>query len=251
MAEPISASLTAAGLASAASAVTAASVPVISTTAAGFASAVAGTSALVIPGATATLLASVGSALAPLAAFGSIASTAMSLAGAGMRVAGGQQGVIAARQQAEALAFQGQQERMRQQQALLQAQSALLTGQTQSNQVRQALMRTLAAQNARYAGAGIALDEGTPASVAEDSERQAEIELGLIETNAKLAAADRRMQAGAFGLNSVEYSRRAGDGQRTAASAFGTSIFDAADRGWQRMPGWSTTSARNPAPELA
>jgi hypothetical protein len=131
-------------------------------------------------------------------------------------------------------------------QAALQAQGELLKGQQESNQVRQALMRTLAAQNARYAGAGLALDDGTPATIADETQRQAEIELGLIDTNARIAAADRRMQQNGFIAQAYDLRERADSTMTTAGQRADLTLFDIADRTFQRLPGF--TGRANPAP---
>jgi hypothetical protein len=202
---------------------------------------------LVAAGVSASTAASVGAAAATagsvISAVGTVGGVVASLAGAGMRVAGAQQQVLGAQDQARAFAFQAQQERLRAQQAELQARGALLTGRSDAVRVRDALLRTLAAQNARYAGAGLALDEGTPATVADDSREQAEIELGIIGDNAQIAAADRRMQAASFNLNATEYDRRGRDVMRSAGGNLHLSIFDVADRLVQRLPGTTTSNS--------
>lgn len=77
----------------------------------------------------------------------------------------------------------------------LQARSVEQQGQAAALDVRDALLRTLSAQQARYAAAGIVLGEGTPLSLEEEVTREADRQLDTVRTNTGLAAESARMGA--------------------------------------------------------
>lgn len=69
-----------------------------------------------------------------------------------------------------------------------------IRGQIQANQTRQAMLRTLATQSARYAGSGLAL-EGTPDLVAEQTIAEANRELTIGQSNATIRSEQQRINA--------------------------------------------------------
>lgn len=168
-------------------------------------------------------IASAASAAAPvLGTIGTVASIASpfigiagSLASAGLRVSGEQQQVRAATVQANQQEVAAQQEELR--------------GQESANQVREALLRTIATQRAQYAAAGIALDEGTPQTVEDATRREAERELAIQRGNTAFAAGNSR-------LNAQLLRDRAASIQGTSNISAGLSLFEAVDRLSQRMP---------------
>lgn len=77
------------------------------------------------------------------------------------------------------------------------AQAEALRGRQEANQVREALLRTLASNTARFGAAGIMLGEGSVQTVEDDARRAAEVELSIGGANsAQRAAALRIQQAG-------------------------------------------------------
>lgn len=174
----------------------------------------------VAAGASASTAATIGSTVATV---GTVAGTVGSLASAGMAIAGSQ---------AQAGAMRNEADRQN-----LAAQGELLRGQSEANQVRSALLRTLAAQNARAAGAGLALDDGVTATLADEAERQAEIELGIRRGNTLTAFGDRAMGADAL-------RDRADSSELGGLVRGGIGIFDAADRWYSRQGGTAATPRR-------
>lgn len=159
-------------------------------------------------------------AAAIAAVVGTVAKVAAPIAGlasAGLAISG-------ARQQAAGMRVQAQQ------QDLLVKQEEL-RGREQANQVREALLRTLATQRAQYAAAGIALDGGTPQTVADASAYEAERELAI-------AAGNTASRAGAGALNARLLRERATSTSRAGIISGGLSLFDAADRLSSGVAGW-------------
>jgi hypothetical protein len=167
---------------------------------------------------------SAASAIAPVAsAVGTAASVAAPFVGVASSLASARLQVSGSQQQAQALGMQANQ------QDLL-AQQEQLRGQEQSNQVREALLRTLATQRAQYAAAGIALDEGTPETVAEASRYEAERELAIGRGNTAIAVSNAR-------TNAQLLRDRASAGLRSSGLSAGVSLFDTVDRLGARTPG--------------
>lgn len=111
----------------------------------------------------------------------------------------------------------------------------MLRGRADAANTRSQLLRDIAAQNARYAGAGIVLDEnGTPAAVAEASRQEAERQLTIGDTNATIRAETRRAEATAM-------RTRADSTQLGGYLSAGGSIFDYATRAVARLPGRTAT----------
>jgi membrane protein involved in colicin uptake len=105
--------------------------------------------------------------------------------------------------QASQLNTQAQQAALQARQAEIAARQEELRGQSDANAVREALLRNLATQNARYAAAGVMLADGTTETVAEAAKAEAERELTI-----RGAGADQRAAA----------ARGEAAGQRTRAS---------------------------------
>jgi hypothetical protein len=161
---------------------------------------------------------------------GTMAASA-SLASAGLNLAG-------------ALSQAGQM-KVQANQAMIQARAERLRGEQQGNQVRQALLRTLAAQNARYAAAGLS-GLGSAEALEMETRAQANAELNALSGSANLAGL--AAEAEAAGLRSSARTTRTFGAARAALS-----IFDAADRLGARQPGVPTTPAyqRGPTGRLA
>jgi hypothetical protein len=170
--------------------------------------------------------ATIGAATSAVAPYAGIASA---LASAGLTVMGSQQQAATARLQAGQQASQAAQ-------ADFAARQEVLRGQAQANQVRQALLQTLAAQNARYSAAGLAL-EGTPETVANETIAQAERELGMATTNATIRSEQSRMQASLL-RDSADWTRQGASFTETAgAIGAGVNLFDRVDRITSRRSG--------------
>lgn len=124
-----------------------------------------------------------------VAIVGSVLAAVSTVAGAGLQIA-------QAQQQAGMQRIQAQQAAMQAQQGALAAEAEEQRGAAAALDTRENLLRTLAAQNARYAAAGIVLEDGTVGTVQDASARTAERELQLIRTGTTLAAEGRRFGAG-------------------------------------------------------
>ena len=117
-------------------------------------------------------------------------------------------------QQAAGLKYQASTERSAAAQETFAAQQELLKGRSDALGIRQTLMQTLAAQNARYAAFGIALDAGAPATAAEVSTTNAETATTMAKSNAALAAEQRRLRAGQL-LTQARYTTNAATTAKT------------------------------------
>ncbi len=78
----------------------------------------------------------------------------------------------------------------------MQARQALLQGMKQENDIREAMLRSLAANAARFGAAGLDIGSGTPATLENEIWRQANYELGVTRDNADIKAGGYRTQAG-------------------------------------------------------
>jgi hypothetical protein len=155
---------------------------------------------------------------------------ALALGQAGLTIASSQQQALGLRAQAGAArAAAGQAEFAAGQEAL--------RGRAAAVQVRQSLARTLATQNARYAAAGIALDDGTPATVADATRLEADRQLTVSDANATIRAEDQRLRAGQLRGQATLLNDRADGAVTTGWLTAGASLFDLADRGGARTPG--------------
>lgn len=104
-------------------------------------------------------------------------------------------GVVGAQQQSASQAAQAQMLQLSAESNLVTAQMQRQQGEIEANRIRDQLMKTLAAQTARYAAAGIVLDGGTPATVAEETTRQADRETEIARTGAAFRSAQTGFEA--------------------------------------------------------
>ena len=156
-----------------------------------------------------------GAAAAAVPYVAPVVGVASSLASAGLAISGSQQ-------QAAALTAQAQQQD-------LIAKQEELRGQESANQVREALLRSLASQRASYAAAGVTL-EGTPETVAEWTRYEAERELSIQAGNTATRVETAR-------LNRDILTDRSASTRTAGVAGAATSLFDAADRIARRAPG--------------
>lgn len=179
----------------------------------------------------------ISAAAAPVTAAVSAASPwitgGLALASAGLQISG-------ARQQAVTSQVQATQAGVSAQQQELVARQEELRGQQQANQVRENMLRTLAAQNARYAAAGAVLGDGSPETVADDTRREAELQLAIGGSNATARAAAARSGAASQRIQASLLADRGEGAQTAAVFSAGASLFDLVDRGAQRQPGRRT-----------
>lgn len=131
--------------------------------------------------------------------------------------------VVAAQTQAAGMRRQAQQQDTA-------ARQEQLRGEAQALQVRDALRRTLASQNARYAAAGLSLDSGTPETLAEATGAEADRQIRVIGANAEQRA-NARLAAADDLRASADMAGAAGWGQA------GMGLLDYADRSYRRTPG--------------
>lgn len=121
------------------------------------------------------------------------------------------------------------------------ARQELIRGQQQSQQLRENLLRTLSAQRARFAGAGLATDDGTPQGLQDQAREDAERELGIVNANATIRSGQQRSQAKAF-------RNAAGIAATSGALSAGLSLFDTVDSYAQRMAGTPQAPLPNKKP---
>ena len=165
-------------------------------------------------------------AATPWLAYASLAAT---LASSGLAVAGSQQAASAQRMQARVQQGQAQQGQFA-------ANQESLRGLQQSLAMREQLSRVLSAQNARYAGAGLAL-EGTPETVADATKAVAERELALADANTTIRR--EQMRTGASLLASQADASGVGADYTSWAGSIGAGVnlFDNLDRQAARRAG--------------
>lgn len=118
--------------------------------------------------------------------------TAVSGLGTLLSVGTGIAGAISSSNQSAA---QAELARLAAQSGTITAEMEILRGQQEANRIRENMLKTLATQRARYAGAGIVLDSGTPATVQEATTEEADRETQIIQTNAGMRAATARIAA--------------------------------------------------------
>jgi hypothetical protein len=178
-------------------------------------------------------LASAWSAAAPAAA-GVAASPwvtgALALGQAGMSIASAQQQAVGLRAQAQAANASAAQ-------ADFAAGQEELRGRAAALGVRQALAQTLAAQNARYAAAGVALDGGTPETVADATTAEADRQLAIGGANAVIRAEDQWLRGGQLRQQARLLGDRADSTMTAGWLGAGGSLFDLFDRTGARLPG--------------
>jgi len=161
------------------------------------------------------------------------ASIAAALTSAGLGVAGSQQSASAQRMQARVQQGQAQQGQFA-------ANQETLRGMQQTLAMREQLAKVLAAQNARYASAGLTLD-GTPETVADNTRAVAERELALADANTTIRR--EQMRTGASLLSSqADATGMGADFTNWAGSiGAGVNLFDNLDRQAARRAGQNVT----------
>lgn len=152
-------------------------------------------------------------------------------------------GVMQSQQQAGAMNIQADQARLQAELGNIQARQEENRGASEALDLRRNLLRTLGAQNARYAAAGLALDEGTPQVVAEDTQADAVREGRTLDTNTQLRASSLRME-GATGRIRASLLNDQASATRTAGTiGAGVTLLQGGMSAYGRMPG-STGSSR-------
>jgi hypothetical protein len=178
----------------------------------------------------------IASAAAPVAAAATAASPwitgGMALASAGLQIS-------SAREQSVALQTQATQAGIQAQQQDLAARQEMARGQMAANRVREDLLRTLSAQNARYGASGLAL-EGSFDSVQDDTRRVAEDELTILRSESDARAAAIRSGAAGQRIQATLLQDRADSAQTAGIIGASTSLFDYVDRVQNRAPGRRT-----------
>lgn len=158
----------------------------------------------------------------PITAVAAVASAVTAVAGTAVQYAG---------QQRQAAVMEGQAR-----QADFSARQEAIRGQEQSNQLREQLLRTLAAQRSRYAASGLVADDGSALSLQEQTAARAERELTVQGTNTTIRSEQTRAQASLLDDSA--------DWTRTAATVnAGVNLFDTFSRTASRMPGTTRGSA--------
>lgn len=77
----------------------------------------------------------------------------------------------------------------------MQAEQELIKGLQSENDIREARLRTIASNIARFGASGVDVGSGSPVSVNEEIDKQAERQLGTTRDNAAIASATRRIGA--------------------------------------------------------
>lgn len=117
-----------------------------------------------------------------------IVSAVAAVASSGLRLLEANQQAGQARAASQMAAIQAQQ-------GQLQARSVEQQGQAAALDVRDTLLRTLSAQQARYAAAGIVLGEGTALTLEEQVQQEGDRQLDTLRVNTGLAAESARIGA--------------------------------------------------------
>jgi hypothetical protein len=138
------------------------------------------------------------------------------VAGAGMQVVASQRQAAVQRGQAAQADFAAEGERIK--------------GVEQGNQLRDNLLRTLAAQRSRYAASGLLADEGTAMTLQEQTAARAERELTIQDANATIRSEQGRAQASLLD-DSADWTATAGYARG------GINLFETAGRAYERWPG--------------
>jgi hypothetical protein len=161
------------------------------------------------------------------------ASIAAALTSAGLGVAGAQQTASAQRMQARVQQGQAQQGQFA-------ANQETLRGMQQSLAMREQLSRVLAAQNARYASAGLTLD-GTPETVANETRAVAERELALLDANTTIRREQMRTGASLLASQADATGQGADFTSWAGTIGAGVNLFDSLDRQAARRAGQKVT----------
>jgi len=134
-------------------------------------------------------------ALLALGASASFASGAGAVLGTIGTLASAGFSIVSALNQSQTMNAQAELARISAQSGMITAEMELVKGQQQANQIRENMLKTMASQNARYASAGIVLDSGTPATLSEVTQAEADRETAVVTTNAGMRAASQRIVA--------------------------------------------------------
>jgi hypothetical protein len=161
------------------------------------------------------------------------ASIAAALTSAGLGVAGAQQSASAQRMQARVQQGQAQQGQFA-------ADQEMLRGLQQNLALREQLARVLAAQNARYASAGLTLD-GTPETVADNTRAVAERELQLLDANTTIRREQLRTGASLLASQADATGMGADFTSWAGSIGAGVNLFDNLDRQAARRAGQNVT----------
>jgi hypothetical protein len=153
-----------------------------------------------------------------------------SVASAGLRLLEGQA-------QARALSGQAALMRVQARQGELSARGEELRGTAEAQSVRETLLRTLAAQQARYSAAGLALGEGTPLTLEEEAQAEAERQLEVIRTQTVLNAEGRRIGAASAETRALLLSDQAAFARLAGPLSAGATLAEGGVRAWERWPG--------------
>jgi hypothetical protein len=158
-------------------------------------------------------------------------------------------GVAGAQQSANAQRMQARVQQGQAQQGQFAADQEMLRGLQQSLALREQLAKVLAAQNARYASAGLTLD-GTPETVADNTRAVAERELQLLDANTTIRR--EQLRTGASLLSSQADATGMGADFTSWAGSIGAGVnlFDNLDRQAARRAGQNVTiNVQQPARE--
>ncbi|WP_206934117.1 hypothetical protein [Roseococcus thiosulfatophilus] len=146
-------------------------------------------------------------------------------------------GIMQSNQQAGAMRIQADQQRLQGELQMLQARQEENRGAAEALDVRRNLLRTLGAQNARYAAAGLVQDEGTPAVVAEDTQQDALREGRTVETNAALRASSARLGAADSRIRATLLQGQASATQTAGYIGAGVTLLQGGIGAYNRFPG--------------
>jgi hypothetical protein len=153
-------------------------------------------------------------------------SAVAAVAGAGMQVVASQRQAAVQRGQAAQADFAAEGERIK--------------GVEQGNQLRENLLRTLAAQRSRYAASGLLADEGTALTLQEQTAERAERELTIQGANTTIRSEQGRMQASLLD-DSADWTETSGYVRG------GINLFEAAGNAYGRSAGTPTAPTKKPA----
>jgi hypothetical protein len=117
------------------------------------------------------------------------------------------------------------------------ASQELLAGRESAVQVQQALARTLASQVARYAAGGIAVDSGTPATVAGTTTNEANAQLAIVRGNATIKAGDQTIRAQQLRQQAALLTKQAHLQTNAGYLGLADGIFGAIDKAFSGTPG--------------
>jgi hypothetical protein len=150
--------------------------------------------------------------------------------GTGLQIAGVASGVMGAARQAEtnknAYEYQAAVNRNNAQYAEWQAQDALTRGAKAEQSQRLKAAQLKSSQRASLAARGVALDEGSPLSILQDTDYMGEMDALTIRDNAAKEAWGARVQAGNYRSDSTMLSNRAA-AESPSSAAFGTFLTGA------------------------